>query len=262
MSAEDRLLSGRAWEDFCDQLKLAGRAIDRFGDEPDAQDRAEFYRFLTRLARNGCERFVENCEPNRPRLRDVPWRSTINFQMPDQDHLLCEFDRARAYRITGKRGTVPYFVIGAWEAPVPADHADRDWAGKGFAALEEFDVTRLKTTGFLQSDAIDFDVDGGFEVFVGGPERPRNWLPLTDASCGLLVRIVHLDRANEIDPVMTIERLDQADPAPIAPAEVASGLAKAGNEVLGYVELVRAWSGSIRQVPKAWCRSATPPFDR
>lgn len=241
MSAEERLLSGRAWEDFCEQLKLAGRAIERFGNEPDAQDRAEFYRFLTRLVRNGCERFVENCEPSRPRLRDVPWRSTINFQSPDQDHLLCEFDEAHEYRITGNRGTVPYFVIGAWQAPIPADHAARDRADEGFDALEDFDVTRLTTTAFLQSDAIDFDAQGNFEVFVGGAERPRNWLPLTAESCGLLVRIVHLDRANETDPVMRIERLDGAAPAPIGPADIASGLAKAGNEVLGYVELVRAW---------------------
>ena len=39
----------------------------------------------------------------------------------------------------------------------------------------------------------------------------------------------------------TIERLDGVSPTPIAPADVSSGLAKAGNEVLGYVELVRAW---------------------
>lgn len=241
MTAEQRLLSGRAWDDFCDQLKLAGRAIERFGDEPDAQDRAEFYRFLTRLVRNGCERFVENCEPNRPRLRDVPWRSTINFQSPDQDHLLCEFDEAREYRITGNRGSIPYFVMAAWNAPIPADHAARDWAGEGFAALADFDVTRLNTTGFLQSDAIDFDAEGDFEVWVGGTERARNWLPLTAESCGLLIRIVHLDRANERDPVMRIERVDGVSPTPIAPADVSGGLAKAGNEVLGYVELVRAW---------------------
>ena len=58
MTAEQRLLSGRAWDDFCDQLKLAGRAIERFGDEPDAQDRAEFYRFLTRLVPPAARRAV------------------------------------------------------------------------------------------------------------------------------------------------------------------------------------------------------------
>ena len=36
-----------------------------------------------RLTRNGFERFVENSEPERPRLRDAPWRGSINVQCPD-----------------------------------------------------------------------------------------------------------------------------------------------------------------------------------
>lgn len=115
-----RALSGRAWEDYCDVLRVAGRAIERFGDEPTDLDRAEWYRFLTRLTRNGLERFVENCEPERPRLRDAPWRQSINFQSPDQDHLLAEFiDGSHAYVIRGTRGTAPYFVMASWSARHP-----------------------------------------------------------------------------------------------------------------------------------------------
>ncbi|MFM7275869.1 MAG: hypothetical protein ACKO4A_18835, partial [Gammaproteobacteria bacterium] len=89
--AARRLLEGRAWDDFCEQLRRAGHMVDRFGDTANALDRAEWYRFMTRLMRNGFERFVENCEPERPRLRDAPWRQGMNFQSPDQDHLLAEF---------------------------------------------------------------------------------------------------------------------------------------------------------------------------
>ena len=60
--ARDRLVSGEAWDDFCETLKVAGRVIDAFGDAPSDLERAEWYRFLSRLTRNGFERMVENCE--------------------------------------------------------------------------------------------------------------------------------------------------------------------------------------------------------
>ncbi|HEY1492006.1 MAG TPA: hypothetical protein VGF35_05225, partial [Steroidobacteraceae bacterium] len=142
-----RLLSGQAWEDYCDVLRLAGRAIERFGDEPTALDRAEWYRFLTRLTRNGLERFVENCEPQRPRLRDAPWHQSINFQSPDQDHLLAEFvDGSHAYRIRGNRGGAPYFVMASWSAVQPADAGAANWAARGFAGLADCNPALLRTT--------------------------------------------------------------------------------------------------------------------
>ena len=237
-----RLLSGEAWEDFCETLKVAGRIVDQFEDEPTDLDRAEWYRFLTRMARNGFERFVENCEPERPRLRDAPWRQSINVQCPDQDHLMCEFEGgAHDYRIIGNRGTLPYFVIAAWTAPQPDDLGARDWATRGVAGLAEFDPTNLTTTSFLHSGEIDFDDAGNFEVIVGGEPRPRNWLPLAEDSVGILVRTVHHDRAAETPPVLRIERLDGPEPRPVRAEEVSAGLAKAGQVVLGYAELVRSW---------------------
>ncbi len=77
--AAERLLSGAAWEDFCDTLKVAGRMIERFGDEPSDLDRAEWYRFLTRLTRSGLERLVENGEE---RLITAVERGEISTQKP------------------------------------------------------------------------------------------------------------------------------------------------------------------------------------
>jgi len=239
-----RLLAGRAWEDYCDVLKLAGRAIDRFGSEPTALDRAEWYRFLTRLARNGFERFVENCEPRRPRLRDAPWRQSINFQSPDQDHLLAEFiDGRHAYVIRGNRGTVPYFVMAAWSARQPADAGAYDWAARGFEGLRDCNPALLRTTAMLQSQAIECDAHGNFEVLVSreAPAAGRNWLPIEPDCVGLLIRIVHHERAAEQEPVMHIERLDHPVPEPLAAAHLSSQLAKSGQLVLAYLELVRSW---------------------
>jgi len=243
-AAAERLQSGRAWDDFCETVRRAGHMVERFGGEVDELDRAEWYRFMTRLMRNGFERFMENCEPERPRLRDAPWRQGINFQSPDQDHLLAEFvDGRHAYRISGNRGTAPYFVMASWSARQPADIGARDWAERGVEGLQEFDPATLQTTGFIQSDAIPFDADGDFEVIVScsKPEGAQAWLPITEDCVGLLIRVVFHRREDEIAPQMRIERLDGAAPRPIRSAEVSDGLAKSGQLVLAYAELVRSW---------------------
>jgi hypothetical protein len=240
--AKERLLSGRAWDDFCETLRLAGRGIERFGEEPGELDRAEWYRFLTRIVRNGLERFVENCEPERPRLRDAPWRQSINVQCPDQDHLLAEFpDGSREYRIRGWRGTAPYFVIAAWSAAQPADLGARDWAPRGVAGLRDFDPATLRTTAFLPSERVRFEADGSFEVILSQREHAGNWLELRPDSVGILIRVVHHDRAREEAPRVEIERLDRPAPRPLRAEEMSAGLAKAGQAVLAYSELVRAW---------------------
>jgi len=240
--ARDRLVSGEAWDDFCETLKVAGRVIDGFGDEPSDVERAEWYRYLTRMVRNGFERMVENCEPERPRLRDAPWRQSINVQSPDQDHLMCEFvDGRHAYRIRGNRGTLPYFVMATWTAPQPKDLGERDWAPVGVAGLAEFDPTNLTTTSFLSSRDLDFDENGDFEVLVQQNPPERNGLGLEPGTTGILIRTVFNDRSAVVPPTMSIERIDNPKPRPIRAAEMSEGLAKTGQIVLGYAELVRAW---------------------
>ena len=44
-SAASRLASGRAWDDFCEVIRLAGHTVDRWGDEIGDLERAEWYRF-------------------------------------------------------------------------------------------------------------------------------------------------------------------------------------------------------------------------
>lgn len=238
-----RLLDGRAWDDFCETIRLAGHEIDRWGSLPSNLDRTEWYRYLSRLVRNGLERFVENCEPDHPRLRDTPFRCTINAQTPDQDHLLSEwFEPGHEYRVWGNRGTVAYFIMGVWKAAQNPDVGARDWAQAGVESLKQFDPAMLFTTGFLQSDDIHFDADGNFEVYCTRERPPgRDWLPITDETVGMLIRVVHQDRVSETDPVMHIERLDRPVQRPVKPHELSTNLARAAQVVRGYAELPRAW---------------------
>jgi hypothetical protein len=63
---EDALVSGEAWRDFCDRLKAAGEAIlaDGFPDSP--FDRAEGFRWLTRLVVHATQLEVEAGDPRHP----------------------------------------------------------------------------------------------------------------------------------------------------------------------------------------------------
>jgi hypothetical protein len=241
-AATERVLSGRAWDDFCENVRRAGHMVDKFGDEAGPLDQAEWYRFMTRLMRNAFERFMENAEPDRPRLRDAPWRQGINFQSPDQDHLLTEFlDGSREYKITGNKGSIPYFIIASWTHKQPADYGARDWAEAGVAGLKEFDPATLQTQTFIQRDFIDCDANGNFEVFVSQKPHRLNWLRIAPDCVGLLIRNVYHDRSKETPPTFKIELMDDAKPRPLRADEVAANLAKSAQMVLGYAELVRSW---------------------
>lgn len=239
-AAAERLRSGEAWRDFCAVLADAGRMIEQFPDASDTE-RAEWFRWLTRLMRVGAERFIENCEPYRPRLQPSPWRTTVNVQMPTQEHYLLEFDEPTDFVIRGNRGTVPYFVFAAWSARQPADLAARSWAATGYRGLDEFDPAQLNTTAFLSSDEIEYDDNGDFEIQLSTKQQPGNWLALRTDSVGVLLRVVHHHRDHESPPALQIHRVDGAKPRPITAAEASAGLAKMAQWVLGYTELVRAW---------------------
>ena len=241
-AAAARLRSGEAWQDFCLVIAQAGTMIDAFPDAGDLE-RAEWFRFLTRLMRNGAERFVENCEPFRPRAQITGWRTSINVQMPDQDHYLTEWDKPVDMRYFGNRNTTPYFVLSAWSAKQPPDLGARSWAPLGFEGVREFDPASLRTDAHLSSDDIHFDDEGNFSIVLSQnrPGDDGDWLKLEPDSVGLLLRVVHHRRDEEIAPTVHVERLDGAKPRPLTAAEASAGLAKTGQWLLAYSELVQSW---------------------
>jgi hypothetical protein len=242
--AAERLLSGRAWDDFCESLRKTGHMIEKFGDGVTELDRTEWYRFLTRYVRMGFEHYVECSEPTRPRFHEMTWRQSINFTSPLQDHLFADFvDGAADYIIEGNRGTLPYFVIASLEHDAPADFAAQDWAARGVHGLKELNPALLKTRGAIQSTQIRFDAQGNFRLIVSQnkPASGEDWLPITAGSSMLLMRGVYAKRAGTVPARMRIARLDNAKPQPIDPAFLSAALAKAAQMTLAYAELARGW---------------------
>ena len=56
---ETRILDGAVWDDFCDRLKGLGELVREPGTPTDVVNRAQGYRFLTRILRAGLESAVE-----------------------------------------------------------------------------------------------------------------------------------------------------------------------------------------------------------
>ena len=63
---------------FCDNLKSAGEIVLREGSPMDAFDRAEGFRYLSRLTRVALESYIEAADPRAPRVSSTFTRDGEN----------------------------------------------------------------------------------------------------------------------------------------------------------------------------------------
>ena len=70
-SADDAVLSGAAWREFCSALADAGDVVLRDSAPGTVLDRAEGFRYLARLTRNALYATLENSDPDRPRMQGL-----------------------------------------------------------------------------------------------------------------------------------------------------------------------------------------------
>ena len=203
--AEERVVSGQAWDEFCDTLKAAGASMVAPGAPRDAFTQAEGYRYLARLARAGLENFLECSDVEAPTLcaiangsRDA--RVCIGSDNPDNLYENAQIDGTLEYVLTGTRGTVRYLGFGTQSGQY----------GKAGG---------LQTVAYLHAEELAYDnVPPGGKVgatstftIVLSAERPahaKNWLQLKpeprEAMC--IVRQTFGDRTKEMPAAVTIRR--------------------------------------------------------
>ena len=237
--AERRILDGRAWEEFCDTLKAAGSVVlgERTPDDP--LDRAEGWRYLTRLTRAALETFLEDADPQAPELlRTAHETVKMGNDNPDNVYLNAPIRGKHAYRITGTRGTVHYLGFGTQAGNYGATGS-------------------LDTTGYLEARDMEIRPDGTFEIAVSCERRSGNWLPMTPDSRTLVVRQTRLDRENEELARLRIERVDGPHtPRPLTAERVDRALKASGLFVMGCARLFEGWAEQFMERP-----NELPPFD-
>jgi hypothetical protein len=235
-----RVADGRVWRDFCRALERAGDAVLRDGSPDDPFDRAEGFRYLTRLTRLALESFVEFADPEAPVLHR-PAHETIKLgaDNPDNRYEKATISGAHRYRISGTRGTVHYLGFGTYYG---------DYGSSG----------RRGQSGYLEAADLEIGSDGRFEITVSC-EAPGsgNWLPMAPDTSSLIVRQTFLDRTRERPADLRIERLGAAGPpAPLTPERLDTALAAAAAYVSGTANLFCDWAEAF-----AKRINELPPFD-
>jgi len=225
-----RITTGQSWDEFCDQLKLAGASLMYPGTPRDAFQQAEGIRYLTRLTRAGLEAFVEYSDPAFPVLRRMVHETVkMGADNPDNVYMNAQISGQYEYRVTGKRNTIDYIGF--------------------FTQNGNYGTTGgLAPCGKLENSELVCEANGSFEIVLSKTPKGKNWLKIEENTSLFMVRQTFLDRNRETAAEVMIENLDgRKAPDAITPAQVDEGLKTASMFVAGASLLFARWAKDFRK---------------
>ncbi|HMJ11684.1 MAG TPA: DUF1214 domain-containing protein [Polyangiaceae bacterium] len=234
-----RILDGTAWNEFCDALKLAGNVILEESSPNTAFDRAEGFRYLSRLVRAGLEAGIEFADPLAPELvRTCHETIKMGADNPDNFYQNASISGKYAYRIRGTRGSVHYLGLGTYEG---------NYGSTG----------TLEPSGYLDDSQLELGPNGELEIRVSAEPQPGNWLRMSERTRQLVIRQTFLDKEHEKPAELRVERTDGPHAArPVNPRVIDRGLRSAGTFVLGCSRLFSQWTSDFQKRP-----NELPKFD-
>ncbi|MBK7948011.1 MAG: DUF1214 domain-containing protein [Deltaproteobacteria bacterium] len=182
------------WKDYLARwAPVADRLVARLRDPADVDDRQELYAMMLSALAGGHFGLVAN-DPDYPEF--VPMLSqALNFAAPVPDfvYTYAPIRGGGTYRLAGHRGTTLFCFVTVSETYFT--RTDKPKPG-----LVNYDL-----------DTLTIGDDGRFEVLLSA-EKPADWKGdwwvLDPKATNLGVRHAAYDWLNEVDPRMTIERLD------------------------------------------------------
>ncbi len=223
------------WDNFCEQLKSAGHLIAGDNTPASVFDRAEGYRYLTRLLRAGLESQIESSNTSFPRFFQLANETIkIGNDNPDNIYHNANIDGTMDYRVWGTRGSVHYLSFGT--------------------KAGSYETTgTMEHSGHLDIDDIEVNEDGTFEIILSSTAKPGNWLPMQQQTKSLIVRQTFNDRTAEIPAQYKIECLNPRETDALRPQEFANRLAASSNFVSStagmFIDWMDQYSSHINQLP-------------
>jgi hypothetical protein len=236
---EQRIVSGKAWAEFCDNLKAAGAALVYPGAPQDAASQAEGIRYLSRLTRAGLEAFIEYGDPAFPIFRrTVDETIKMGADNPDNHYLNAQISGDYEYIITGQRNSIHYIGF--------------------FTQNGNYGTTGgLAPCGILENDDLKVKPDGSIEIILSAKPRGDNWLKITSETSLLMVRQTYLDRHAEEPAALTIKAIGAPEkPSPVTAAYIDQGLNTASMFTVGAPMLFSKWANGFKKHP-----NQLPMFD-
>ena len=158
-----------AWSEYAARIKAAGETITGEGFPDDPRLRAEGYRYVNRLTNLAHQIYVEFGDTTRPVLHRYG-DDTTPFGATNVDNNLyrANLDPAGTYRVTGDVTGVKEILFSVQDG--------------------EFVFGKTVVLGERRWATWRSVPTASFELYLGGPERPGNWLPLTPDAVYLNVR--------------------------------------------------------------------------
>jgi hypothetical protein len=233
--SEERIMNGEAWIGFCEAIQAAGETVLAQSAPDSPLDRAEGFRYLTRLLRMGLESQLEFSDPRAPVLyRNVHETVKLGADNPDNHYQTATVSGSYEYRLSGSPGTIHYLGIGTYSPGLDG----------------------RKTHGYLERNDLALEPDGSVVIHLSCERKPGNWLRMEPSTRTLLIRQTFLDRDAEEVAKLRIERVGGNEPAPLTAKRLERALKSTAAFVGGYARMFAGWAEEMRKRP-----NELPEFD-
>jgi hypothetical protein len=168
---------------------------------------------------------MENADPLAPVLfRPIHETAKIGADNPDNYYQHAAISGLYEYRITGKKGTLPYIGFGTYTGNFGMSGSSGE-------------------TGYLDGKELSCEPDGSFEIILSVEKKSGNWLPMKPETSSIIVRQSFGDRRRENIYELKIERIGgNGLPTRQTPESIENAIATSGKIILGTAALFASWA--------------------